>query len=239
MKTRFLPALSGLLCSFLPALGADPAPAPAPAPLAAYAAVGASLVQDNRLAQLGWTEAQIEAFLSGVRAGFRGDGTAVDPAAQGLLNDIGRRMQELEEADQRRKFGSEAFAQPGYLAAYLKQMRKQFTMDATDSGLCYAIKAAGYGARPGPDDTIIISYKVGKADARTELPPLTVDKLKIKVADLLPGLAEAFQMMTVDSIAMLVLPPDLSYGAGKWPPGTDPGTPLIYTVKLHSIVANP
>ena len=41
---------------------AQPATAASPAPLSAYAAVGASLVQDNQLTQLGWTEAQVEGW---------------------------------------------------------------------------------------------------------------------------------------------------------------------------------
>ena len=81
---------------------AQPATAASPAPLSAYAAVGASLVQDNKLTQLGWTEAQVEAFLSGVRSGFRGEGPPVDAQAQGLLNEIGRRMQALATCGRRR-----------------------------------------------------------------------------------------------------------------------------------------
>lgn len=208
------------------------------APLEAYAAVGSSMVQDNRLAQLGWTEAQIEAFVSGVRAAFRGDGRPVDAVAQGLLNEIGRRMQEMEESERRRQFGAEAFAQPGHLQNYLKEISKQFQLERSDSGLCYGIKA-GYGARPAPEDTVVISYKVTLADTTTDVPSLAANRLKARVADLLPGLAEALQMMTVDSAAMLVLPPDLSFGAGEWPAGTERGTPLLFTVKLHEVIAAP
>ena len=239
MKIRLFLALPAFCLAAFPLLAAD-APAPASsAPLEAYAAVGASLVQDNRLRQLDWTDAQIEAFLRGVRAGFRGESPPADAATQGLFNEIGRRMQELEQAEQQRRFGSEAFAQPGRLAAYLKEMRKQFGLEATDSGLCYAIKPGGYGAKPVPEDTIIISYKVTKADANTELPGLTKDKVNIKVTDLPPGLAEGFQLMSVGSMALVLLPPDLSYGDGDWPAGTDRGTPLLYTLKLHEIVAAP
>lgn len=239
MKIRPLFPLPFFFVAALPLLATDALAPATSAPLEAYAAVGASLVQDNRLAQLGWTEAQIGAFLRGIQAGFRGESTPVDVTAQGLFNEIGRRMQELEQAEKQQRFGTAAFAQPGRLAAYLKEMRKQFGLETTDSGLCYAIKPGGYGAKPAPEDTIIISYKVTKADAQTELPHLTVDKLKIKVADLPPGLAEGFQLMSAGSLAMMVLTPELSYGTGNWPAGTDRGTPLLYTVKLHEIVAAP
>lgn len=214
---------------------ADPAP---PAPLDAYAAVGSSMVQDNRLAHLGWTDAQVEAFLGGVRAAFRGDGRAVDATAQALLNDIGRRMQEMEAAERRRQFGAEAFARPGYLQAYLKDISKRFQLQRSDSGLCYGIQP-GSGARPAPEDTVVISYKTNLADTTTEVPGMSVNRQRLRVADLLPGLAEALQMMTVDSAAMLVLPPDISFGEGEWPAGTERGTPLLFTVKLHEVIAAP
>lgn len=234
-----IPALLGLGLAMTAALGADvqPPPPPIEVPLDAYTAIGASLIQDNRLAKLGWTDPQIEAFVRGVRAGFHGQSAPADPSAQALFNEIGRRLQELEKEELRLKFGTEAFARPGYLQQYLKETRKQFGLDASDSGLSFGIRTAGFGVRPGPDDTVVISYKVTKADARTDLPQLQVEKLRIKVSELLPGLAEACQMMTVDSLAMLVLPPDLSYGDGKWPPGTDRGTPLLFTLKLHEVVA--
>ena len=235
--SRLLRHLSaGPLFCVAAVLSAQPA-APS-APLEAYAAVGASMVQDNRLAQLGWTEAQVEAFLSGVRAAFRGESRPVDAEAQGLLNDIGRRMQEMEQAERRRQFGAEAFARPGYLQAYLKDISKQFQLERSDSGLCYGIQP-GYGARPAAEDSVVISYKVNLADTRTEVPGLAVNRQKVRVADLLPGLAEALQMMAVDSAAMLVLPPDLSFGEGGWPAGTERGTPLLFTVKLHEVIAAP
>lgn len=208
------------------------------APLEAYAAVGSSIVDDNRLGRLGWTEAQVEAFLTGVRAAFRGEGRPVDAAAQALLNEIGRRMQEMEQAELRVRFGAEAFARPGHLQNYLKEICKQYQLERSDSGLCYGIKA-GYGPRPGPGDSVVISYKVTLADATTEVPALAVNRQKVRVADLMPGLAEALQMMTVDSAAMLVLPPDISFGAGEWPAGTERGTPLLFTVKLHEVIAAP
>jgi len=219
-----------------PLLGAVTAlAATSSAPLDAYAAVGSSMVQDNRLSQLGWTEAQVEAFVQGVRAAFRGEGRPVNAATQALLNEIGRRTQEMEQAELRARFGAEAFARPGYLQTYLKEMAKQFQLERSDSGLCYGIRP-GYGARPTPEDSVVISYKVNLADTTTEVAALGVNRQKVRVADLPPGLVEALQMMTVDSAAMLVLPPDLSYGDGEWPEGTERGTPLLFTVKLHEVI---
>lgn len=235
MSRLFLPlTVAALLGSPGLACAAEPA-----APLEAYAAVGSSLVLDNRLAQLGWSDAQVEAFLRGVRAGFRGEAPPVDAAAQNLLDEIGRRVQAMEAEEERRRFSAEAFAQPAYLQRYLREVCRQFELERSDSGLCYGIKTAGYGARPGPEDTVVISFKVTRADLRTEVPALAAERRRERVADLLPGLAEAVQMMTVDSAAMLVLPPDLAYGENEWPEGTERGTPLVVTLRLHEVISPP
>lgn len=228
-----------LLYPAVSAVAADPAPAAPPStaqPLEAYAAMGTSFVLDNRLAQLGWSPSQIEAFLEGVRSGFRGAPRPPDAVMQGLFDEIGRQVQQLKEEEKRRRFGAAAFTRPGYLQAYLKQMRTRFELQSSDSGMCFGMKNAGFGARPEPEDTVIISYKVTAADAESDLPSIGGERLKVKVQDLVPGMTEALQMMTVGTVGMLVLPPDLSYGTGAWPPGAERGTPLIFTVVLHEIV---
>jgi len=85
------------------ALGGDPATAvtrPEAAtgmgvldfPPAAYAALGSSLAASGRFAQFGWTDTQLEAFLGGVRASFRGRPFPMDQAAQDLAAELARRM---------------------------------------------------------------------------------------------------------------------------------------------------
>ena len=218
---------------------ATPLAATDAAPNDAYAAVGSKFARDNRLHELGWSEDQVEAFISGIRATFQGSPRQLSPAAEALMQEIGRRVQELEQQALRQQFGSEAFARPGYLERYLKDMRSRLGLQASDSGLVFGIKVNSSGARPEPGDTVIISYKVNTADGQTELPGLAQDRMRVKVQDLLPGLAEGLQMMTVGSGALLVLPPDLSYGSGEWPAGAERGTPLIFTVALHEIVTPP
>jgi FKBP-type peptidyl-prolyl cis-trans isomerase FkpA len=212
----------------------------APAPLESYAALGSSFARDNRLNQLGWNEAQVEAFLEGMRATFRGSPKAWDENAQKLMTDVGRRVQEIEQAEKRRRYSAAAFAQPGYLEAYLKEMRTRYRLQATDSGLNFGFSKSGdTGIRPEPEDTVIISYVVVAADGETVIPGVGRQRARHKVKDLLPCLAEVLQMMGPGGAAMAVVPPDLSYGEGEWPPGAEKGTPLVFTVMLHEIVATP
>jgi len=53
----------------------------------------------------------------------------------------------------------------------------------------------------------------------------------------MPGFVEGLEMMTVDSEAMFILTPTLSFGENEWPKGVDRGTPLIFLVTLHEVVA--
>jgi FKBP-type peptidyl-prolyl cis-trans isomerase len=230
------------LCLLTVSSAATPAPASTPfgaLPNDAYAAVGSSFAGDNRLPQLGWSEAQVEAFLAGVRAAFQGAPVPMNSGGQALLQAIGRRMAELDREELRQRFGAEAFARPGYLSQYLRDMQKRFDLQVSDSGLLYGIKTSGQGARPEPEDTVVLSFKVNAADMQTEIAQLGGQRLRFKVRDVMPGLSEALQMMSAGSSAMVILPPELSYGTGEWPAGAEPGTPLIFTLVLHEIISAP
>lgn len=230
-------ALLLLAASFRAAEPAAPATVPAAFSLEAYSAVGSGFAQNTRLPDLGWTEAQFEAFLLGVRAAFQGKPLALDAQARLLHDAIGLRVQALVEQDERAR--QQQFAEPDRLEAYMKEVTKAFKLQRADSGLAFALVTRGGGARPGPDDTVVVTYNAVAADAKTELTSLSVKRHRLKVSELLPGLAEGIQMMTMGSSAMLVVPPDLSYGEGTWPAEVPRGSPLIFSVNLHEIIPAP
>ena len=235
---RFLSALLLLAHAVRAAGPAAPTKGPDEFPLEAYAAVGSAIAQNTRLPGLGWNDAQIEAFLGGLRAAFKGKPYALDERAKVLQADIRRRLQEIA-AREAGGGGQEYFADPARLEAYMKEAAKTFHLERADSGLAYNIMSRGEGARPGPDDTVVISCKVTTADAKTDLPQLGADHRRIKVSELLPGLAEGAQMMTKDSVGMFILPPDLSFGQNEWPAGMERGTPLIFTLAVHEVIVAP
>ncbi len=231
---RLLPSFL-LLMLPLPAVRAADPVAPAPNyPPEAYAAVGSDFARVTRLSQLGWNEEQFNAFLDGLRATFRGQPYKLDARAQQLQVEIAKRLNELAEQAMAARLD---FSQPGRVQAYMKEMSKQYGLQISDSGLGFVIMPGGTGFRPGPDDTVVFSCEVTCADERTSLPQLTQKELRCKVSDLLPGLVEGLQLLTPKGRGLFVLPPDLSYGTGKWPDGVSPGQPLIYTVTLHEVVA--
>jgi FKBP-type peptidyl-prolyl cis-trans isomerase FkpA/FKBP-type peptidyl-prolyl cis-trans isomerase FklB len=198
-----------------------------------YASLGSSFAQNSRLTQLGWTENQFEAFIEGLRATFRGRPLAMTAEAQQLQESIGQRVQELVAQEHQTYY-----ADPARLEAYMKQRAKELRLQRSDSGLAFALLPQPEGSRPGPDDAVVISLEAAAADGQTEIPNLKIDHRRMRVSDLLPGLAEGVQMMQPGSSGLYLVPPALSYGDGTWPAGVERGTPIMFTLKLHEIISN-
>jgi len=238
--------LAMLLLSTIGAIVAEPTAPSAeplaaitePYPPAAFAAIGSSFAQSSHLPELGWDEAQIAAFIEGVRAAFRGKGYPFDDTARLVSAEMGRRVQQIVAREKQQT--SDTFAQPGRLEQYMKETRKRLGLQQSDSGLGYRIEPGRGGIRPRPGDTIVITSIATAADGTTKLPQLTTpERVRVKMADLLPGFMEGLQMMTIDSHAIFVLPPTLSFGEGEWPQGVDRGTPLVFWVTLHEVISAP
>jgi FKBP-type peptidyl-prolyl cis-trans isomerase len=181
---------------------------------------------------MGWTDAQVAAFIDGIRAAFRGKPYPPNDAARQITERIRQEIAEIESHEREQQF-----AKPGHLENYLKEICKRLKLTKSDSGLCYGIDPGTTGSRPGPDDTVVVSCAAYAADVATPLPQLSNKNARVKVSDMLPGLGEGVQMMTVGGQAIFVLPPALSFGSGKWPPGVDRGTPLIFRIALINVIS--
>ena len=212
-----------------------PVSAPRPFPPAAYAALGSSFVVGGSLPDLGWNEDEIAAFIEGVRGAFHGKSYVFDERFRQLTAEMGRRVEEIEKRKQQQAVATPARTEQ--FTEYLKELRKRFPLQQSDSGLGYFIQPGRPGVRPRPGDIVVVSCVVLAADAKTPLPQLSNNHVRIKLEGLLPGFIEGLQMMTVDAQAMFVFPPELSFGDGEWPQGVDRGSPLIFQVTLHEVIS--
>jgi FKBP-type peptidyl-prolyl cis-trans isomerase FkpA len=201
-------------------------------PLEAFSAVGSDMALANHLGEMGWSEAQVSAFIDGIRAAFQGKPYPPSEAARQISDRI---RQQIEEIESRKR--EEEFAKPGRLEGYLKEVCKRLKLTQSDSGLCYAIQPGSTGSRPGPDDTVVVSCAAYAADFATPLPQLSSQNARTRVSDMLPGFVEGIQMMAVGGKAIFVLPPELSFGSSKWPQGVDRGTPLIFRIALTDVIS--
>lgn len=211
------------------------ASAPRPFPPSAYAALGSSFVLGGSLPDLGWNEEEIAAFVEGVRGAFQGRRYVLDETVRQLTVEMGRRVEEIEKRKQQQQAVA-APAQAEQFAKYFKELRKRFPLQQSDSGLGYFIQPGRAGVRPRPGDIVVVSCVVLAADAKTPLPQLSNNHVRIKLEGLLPGFIEGLQMMTVDAQGMFVFPPELSFGDGEWPQGVERGSPLIFQVTLHEVI---
>jgi FKBP-type peptidyl-prolyl cis-trans isomerase len=118
----------------------------------------------------------------------------------------------------------------------MRQARAQIGMVQSEDGLLCRVALAGAGPRPGRDSTVIINLSAKAPDGVTDLPQLGGQRLKVKVADMLPGLAEGVQMLAIGARAIFIVPPKLSFGDGEWPSGVGRGTPILFMLELEDIV---
>jgi FKBP-type peptidyl-prolyl cis-trans isomerase FkpA len=230
---RFLPVLL-LLAGFARADNPAPAGPPRQFPREAYVDIGFLFGDNGKFSKLGWTPEQFEAFIAGLRESYQGKAHVFDASSEALNAEISRRLREVAK-EEARAF-NDFLKDPARLETYMKEVCLRMNLERSDSGLAYGVQGLVGSVRPQPEDTVVVTWSARAADMKTELPQLKVVKASFKVAQLLPGLAEGVQMMSAGSAAMLVLPPDLSYGPGEWPPGVERGTPLIYMVKLEQVI---
>jgi FKBP-type peptidyl-prolyl cis-trans isomerase len=221
---------------------AQPGPAQAKAvapdpdfPLASCNAIGSFLAMTGHFAELGWNEAQTSAFLEGMRSALQGKALPFDESARRLLSDIGRQITDIQNL--RKLDAPSSLDDAGRLAWYMKKVRNRMGLQQSDSGLAYRVEAGRGGVRPRPGDTIMFTCNATDANGTRKLPQMSGERIHMKMENLLPGLMEGLQMMTIDASAVFVLPPNLSFGNNPWPDGVQRGAPIIVTVTLYDVVA--
>lgn len=208
-----------------------PAPTAAPTPvakyppeMAPYAALGSYMAENNRIADLGWSAAQFAAFQEGFRASYEGRGLPLDEDAKRLRDAISKKVQ-----------GMLATEQPSPIDDYFRQLREKEGVKQTPSGLHYRITEVGSGPKPTAKDTVVISFAARLPDG-TALPKLSRARVRLAVRDLLPGLAEGVQLLSVGGKALVYVPPSLSFSPDSWPEEVPRGAPVAFFLELHEIV---
>jgi FKBP-type peptidyl-prolyl cis-trans isomerase len=203
-------------------------------PLTAYSAFGSSVGLGGHFGELGWTQDQFDAFAEGMRSAFKGKPYEVEDSARQLAAEMGRRISAIESGTAQPQ-PAQAF-DPSKLVQYMQDATKKYHLQLSDSGLGYNVSAGRNGIRPRLGDTVVITCSAVAFDGTTKLPQLSSGRIRSKVDQMFPGFREGLQMMTVDSHAVFVLPPALSFGHGQWPEGVAAGSPIIFDVTLVDVI---
>jgi FKBP-type peptidyl-prolyl cis-trans isomerase len=203
-------------------------------PLTAYSAFGSSVGLGGHFGDLGWTQDQFDAFAEGMRSAFKGKPYEVEDSARQLATEMGRRISAIESGTVQPQ-AAQAF-DPSKLVQYMQDATKKYHLQLSDSGLGYNVSAGRNGIRPRLGDTVVITCSAVAFDGTTKLPQLSSGRIRSRVDQMFPGFREGLQMMTVDSHAVFVLPPALSFGHGQWPEGVAAGSPIIFDVTLVDVI---
>jgi FKBP-type peptidyl-prolyl cis-trans isomerase len=185
----------------------------------------------------------MSAFLDGFKAAYQGKAYPADDATRQLADEVSRRISEITASPQAPAPAKPQGPAPALTAAdrkaqldrYFRDMTKKLGLQVSESGLGYNVQPGRNGIRPRPGDTIVFTCGATAADGTTKLPQLSSQNIRVKFEGMLPGLMEGLQMMTVESHAVFVLPPSLSFGDGVWPDGVQRGSPLVYYIVLHDV----
>lgn len=205
-----------------------PAPATPPSEeLVGYAAIGYVTAENLHVGELHWTEAQFDAFVAGLRANFRGASFSMDENSRPQFEAITRAILAAQTRGPQPKPADNA----------LGEAAKKLRLQPIESGLFVRIMRSGTGPRPRPLDTVVVTISARALNGTVDLKPLSAEHVRIKVANLMPGLAEGVQMLALGGAGFFLVPPELSFGDGAWPAGVERGTPLTFIVELHDVIA--
>lgn len=125
--------------------------------------------------------------------------------------------------------------------AFLAKNKHAPGVKTTASGLQYQVISQGTGARPGPNDTVVINYTGSlvngqEFDASSKHNP--PGPAKMPLANVFPGFREGMELMQVGGHYKFFIPAALAYGA-EAPPQIGPNATLIFDVTLISTGPTP
>ena len=121
---------------------------------------------------------------------------------------------------------------------FLTENKKQPGVQALPSGLQYRVIAAGgsSGKSPKATDTVVVHYKGTLLSGREFDNSYKRGKsVTFPIKGMIPGWAEALQLMREGAKWQLFIPPQLAYGEAGFGPDIEPNSLLVFEVELISV----
>lgn len=184
------------------------------------------------------------AFLSEFSKAFKKD--SVDDAALHaasdkltiLMTDVQNLIMKKREADQQRAIAEQnAAAEPNVKAGkeYVEQQKKADpSIKTTESGLSYKVIKEGTGAKPTRSDRVKVIY-TGKHIDGSVFDTSNGEATEFSLAGVVPGFAEALQMMAPGAKYVVYIPSDLGYGVRGAGDKIKPGETLVFELELTAV----
>ncbi|MFH0911666.1 MAG: FKBP-type peptidyl-prolyl cis-trans isomerase [Planctomycetota bacterium] len=236
-----------LLCGSAAALAAEeevPAPQESATPAAQEPAPTAPIVADKDVSYcLGFSAAmgakiqgiqvEVDPFLEGARAALSDEEPKIP------RNEFGMRMMDLRQKLMARERQETArLDETNRLegAAFLEENKKKEGVVALPSGLQYKALAPGAGRKPGAQDLAVVHYRGRLLNGEEFDSSYTRGQpARFRVNQIIPGWAEALQLMQEGAKWEVYIPSELAYGDRGAGDHIPPGATLIFEIELLSI----
>jgi len=97
------------------------------------------------------------------------------------------------------------------------------------NGIQYQVLAEGAGRKPGPDDHVVLNYKVILLDGSVLTQGTAAE---VRVGAVVDGASQTLQMMRPGAVWLIAIPPQLAHGPGGKYPEIGPNVTLFAEVEL-------
>lgn len=169
------------------------------------------------------------------------DNTSLSDATNKLtlfMTDVQDKIMKKREADQQHMIEEQkAAAEPSIKAGkeYVeKQKKADPTIKTTASGLSYKVIKEGTGTKPTKSDRVKVIY-TGKHIDGTEFDSSNGQPTEFSLAGVVPGFAEALQLMAPGAKYVVYIPSDLGYGFRGAGDKVKPGETLVFEMELVAV----
>jgi FKBP-type peptidyl-prolyl cis-trans isomerase len=176
----------------------------------------------------------MKAFQRGLEDAMAGRDAALDQQEiQTAMQNFGQTVMKAQQ--EARAASSEKNKTEG--EAYLAQNKAKAGVTTTESGLQYEVLTKGDGPVPTKDDRVRIQYKGTTIDGKQfDSSYDRGEPAEFQVGRVVPGFAEALQLMPVGSKYRVVIPSDLGYGDQGSGPDIGPNATLVFEIELLAIL---
>ena len=174
----------------------------------------------------------VELLLRGFRDSLEGSEAMDSDEIDTVLSELSAKMQ--EHADRARK--AAMMENTAKNAAFLAQKAREEGIVKTDSGLLYREVRPGEGDSPTANQSVTVHYRGTLIDGtRFDGTYERGQPATFPIGSVIPGWAEALQLMKPSAKWELFIPAELAYGAHGSAPAIPPAAALVFEIELLEV----
>jgi len=191
--------------------------------------VGWAMAKQSGVTELGFSPAEVDAFMRGFSAGVSGRPSpySLKSIIPQMNSFMGRKQSTyLQQLKQQNAMAS---------AAFFAKIKQEEGVVGLPSGLYYKIVALGDGPYPKPNEVVKVNYVGALVDGSIfDDSAKHGGTVEFQLDQVIPGWTEGIQKINKGGKIRLYIPANLAYGDdGR--PGIPPGSALIFNVELIDI----